>query len=119
MSKMFIRTNSAPESDLARGYSYSMGEFGNEDEAHAGLSGYSLDSGVEDAIERLDARMGVSGRFGSATMFVTVFEGSPCGPGPDGEDLFAPSAIVASFDTTSIKDAADLAEKLAALGIAD
>ena len=117
MSKMFLRTNSAPESDLARGYSYSMGEFGNEDEAHAGLSGYSLDSGAEDAIERLDARMGISGRFGTVTMFVTVFAGSDRGTGPDGEDLFAPAAIVASFETTSIKDAADLAAKLAALGI--
>ncbi len=117
MSKMFLRTNSAPESDLVRGYSYSMGEFGNEDEAHAGLSGYSLDSGAEDAIERLDARMGISGRFGTVTMFVTVFAGSDRGTGPDGEDLFAPAAIVASFETTSIKDAADLAAKLAALGI--
>lgn len=116
---MFLRTNSQPAADLDRGYSYSMGEFGNEDEAHAGLSGYSLDSGVEDAIERLDARMGVSGRFGTVAMFVTVFEGSIRGTGPDGEDLFAPSVIVASFETTSIKDAADLAEKLAAIGIAD
>lgn len=116
---MFLRTNSQPAADLDRGYSYSMGEFGNEDEAHAGLSGYSLDSGVEDAIDRLDARMGVSGRFGKATMFVTVFAGSRVGTGPDGEDLFVPASIVASFETTSIKDAADLVAKLAAIGIED
>lgn len=114
----FIRVNSHPVEDLARGYSYSMGEFGNEEQAHAGLSGYSLDGGVECAVEELDARMGVSGAF-PCQMFVSVFEGYDRGTGPDGEDLFAPTAILASFDTREIKDVSDLLTRLAALGIED
>jgi hypothetical protein len=113
----FVRTNARPSNDLARGYSYSMGCFGDEAEAHAGLSGYGLEGGVECAVEALDARMGVSGRFGDSVMFVTVFEGYRVGAGPDGEDLFAPRAIVASWETTEIRDASDLLERLAALGI--
>ncbi len=131
---MFIRTCSRPRRDLDRGFSYAMGEFGNPDEAHAGLSGYSLDRGIEDAVDALAARMGVSGAFSSkrtvafdrrphrrvaaaTAMFVAVFEGSEVGTGPDGEELFRPSRLVATFRTTSIKDSADLAAKLAAIGI--
>lgn len=129
---MFLRTCSRPRRDLARGYSYEMGCFGDAEHAHAGLSGYSLDRG--DAIEALAERMGVSGRFSvkrtvafdrrphrrvanDAVMFVSVFEGSEVGTGPDGEELFRPSRIVATFRTTEIKDAADLVAKLAAIGI--
>lgn len=133
---MFLRTNARPLRDLDRGHSFAMGCFGDASEAHAGLSGYSLDSGVECAVDALAERMGVSGKFGckrttaferrphrrvagDAVMFVTVYEGSDVGTGPDGEDLFRPSRIVASWKTRDIKDAADLLARLAALGIAD
>ena len=127
----FIRVNARPLRDLARGYSYPMGAFGDESEAHAGLSGYSLADGVEYAVERLDERMGVSGRFTSretahgrrahrhvaenTVMYVTLFEGRRVGTGPDGEDLFAPSAIVASWRTTEIAGQDDLVTKIEAL----
>ena len=121
----FIRINSRPRRDLARGFSYSMGEFGNPDEAHAGLSGYSLESGTEDACEQLEARMGFGARGNrasrharlrrSAVCFVTLWEGTCVGTGPDGEDLFRPTAIVRSWRTTEIRDAADLAAKIETL----
>lgn len=129
LDTLFIRVNSRPRRDLARGYSYSMGCFGDESEAHEGLSGYSLGGGVEDAVVELDDRMGVSGEFTSdgllaryrphALMFVTVYRGRYVGQGPDGEDLFEPHEIVASWKTREIEDADDLIERLAALGIRD
>lgn len=127
---MFLRCNARPRRDLARGYSYSMGCFGDETEAHAGLSGYSLDRGVEDAVQALADRMGVSGTFAnkasrharlraSAVMYVTLWEGSCRGTGPDGEDLFRPARIVASWKTSEIRDAADIVTRLAEMGIVD
>ena len=129
---LFVRTCSRPRRDLDRGFSYSMGEFGNPDEAHAGLSGYSLDSGTEDAVEALAERMGVSGRFVSrqtvalgrkthrrvaadVVMYVAVFEGSDVGTGPDGEELFRPARLVAAWKTRDVADAADLVAKIEAL----
>lgn len=119
--ELFIRVGRFPERDLSRGYSYSMGEFGNEDQAHAGLSGYSLESGLVEAVSALDRRMGVSGRFttpqGRAVpMFVTLFAGKLVGMGPDGEDLFRPSSIVGSWRTTEVRDVHDLVEKLLRAG---
>lgn len=119
IDKLFIRVGSHPESDLARGYSYSMGAFGEEEEAHAGLSGYSLRRyDVIDAVAQLDKRMGISGDFGGP-MFVTVYEGRDVGMGPDGEDLFRPSRIIASFRTSEIKSRLHLLDALARLGIVD
>lgn len=119
LDKLFIRVNTHPESDLARGYSYSMGCFGDESEAHEGLSGYSFRSyGVIDVVARLDERMGISGDFGGP-MFVTVYEGRDVGMGPDGEDLFRPSRIIASFRTSEIKSRLHLLDALAKLGIVD
>src|SRR5690606_20297156 len=99
-------------------------------EAHAGLSGYSLGfRGVRGAVEALDDRMGVKGAFtadgklrkyrAEAVMFVTVFRGRYVGEGPDGEELFEPSAIVASWKTREIASVDALLERLAALGITD
>lgn len=133
---IFIRTCSRPRRDLARGFSYSMGCFGDAAEAHAGLSGYSLDRGVEDAVEALSERMGAAGRFGikrtvaferrphrriasDCLMCVAVYEGAEVGTGPDGEELFRPARLVAAFKTREIRDAADLVTRLAARGIAD
>ena len=133
---LFVRTCSRPRRDLARGFSYSMGAWGDDEQAHEGLSGYSLDRGVEDAVEALAERMGVSGRFGAkrtvaferrphrriaadCLMFVAVYEGTEVGTGPDGEELFRPARLVATFKTREIRDAADLLERLAALGIKD
>lgn len=132
---LFIRTCSRPRRDFARGYSYSMGEFGNEEQAHAGLSGYSLDRGIEDAVAALAERMGISGRFSvkethferrphrrvkdDAVMFVTLFEGADVGRGPDGEELFRPSRIVASWKTRELAGVEDLLGRIAALGIVD
>ena len=113
-----------------------MGEFGNEEQAHAGLSGYSLDRGTEDATTDIADRMGVSGKFqcretvaferkahrrvaSDAVMYVAVYEGTDVGRGPDGEELFRPSRIVASWKTRDIRDAADIVSRLAALGIVD
>lgn len=122
--KTFLRIGSHPAADLARGYSYSMGCFGEESEAHAGLSGYSLDRGVEQAVADLADRMGISGLFRSqggevVRMFVTLFEGRDVGTGPDQEELFAPRAIVASWDTRELAGVEDLVERLAALGFVD
>ena len=130
LNRLFIRVNARPRRDLERGYSYTMGCFGDESEAHAGLSGYSLGfRGVRGAVEELDARMGVKGEFLAdgklakrrkyAVMFVTVFRGRYVGEGPDGEELFEPSAIVASWKTREIASVEDLVERLAALGIRD
>lgn len=125
----FIRVNARPRRDLDRGFSYSMGCFGDESEAHAGLSGYSLDLGVGQAVSDLHERMGVSGCFtsqrghrrvrGDRVMYVTIFEGRDVGTGPDGEELFRPTRIVASWKTREIASVADLLERLAAMGIAD
>jgi hypothetical protein len=124
---MFLRTCSRPRRDLDRGFSYEMGCFGDAERAHEGLSGYSLDRGTEDAVEALASRMGVAGRFerrgahrrvaGDAVMFVAVFEGRDVGTGPDQEELFRPSRIVATFKTRELAGAADLVTRLAALGL--
>src|SRR5690606_39060131 len=101
------------------GYSYSMGAFGDESEAHAGLSGYSFRSyGVIDAVAQLDKRMGVVGLCAD-DVFVTVYEGRDVGMGPDGEDLFRPSRIIASFRTSEIRSRLHLLDALAKLGIVD
>ena len=130
---LFVRTCSRPRRDLARGYSYAMGCFGDEEQAHNGLSGYSLDRGVEDAVEALAERMGIAGRFesrmtvafgrrphrrvaGDALMYVAVYEGAEVGEGPDGEELFRPARLVASWKTRDVRDVADMMERLAALG---
>jgi hypothetical protein len=113
-----------------------MGAWGDDEQAHAGLSGYSLDRGVEDAIEALDSRMGVSGRFGvkrtvaferrphrriasDAVMYVAVYAGAEVGTGPDGEELFRPSRLVAAWKTRDLRGAQDVVERLAAIGIED
>lgn len=124
---LFVRTCSRPRRDLARGYSYSMGEFGNEEQAHTGLSGYSLDRGTEDAVEALAERMGVSGRFerrgahrriaADAVTYVAVYEGRDAGTGPDGEELFRPSRLVAAWKTREIAGVEEVLERLAALGV--
>lgn len=130
----FIRVNARPRRDLARGYSYSMGCFGDEDQAHPGLSGYSLDRGLEDACRALAERMGVSGRFAAKAtwvldrrphprvrddvlMFVTLWEGHYAGRGPDSEDLFRPTRIIASWKTRELRGVEDLIERLRALGV--
>mgnify|MGYP003421315409 CR=1 FL=1 len=129
---LFVRTCSRPRRDLARGYSFAMGCFGDEEQAHDGLSGYSLDRGTEDAVEQLGARMGVAGRFSSkrtvaferrphrrvasdALMFVAVYEGADVSTGPDGEELFRPARLVATWKTREIRDAADLIQKIESL----
>lgn len=86
-----------------------MGQFGEESAAHAGLSGYDMADGWDYALERLHERMGIAGpyvdREGRTTpMFLTVFEGAYAGRGPEGEDLFAPSAIVFSIRTDRMAD---------------
>lgn len=127
-ARLFIRVNRRPRRDLARGYSYSMSAFGDEGQAHAGLSGYGLAYGVEHAVEQLDERMGVSGarsrtdkrgRVRPVVVYVTLFEGGEVGTGPDGEELFRPSRVVASWRTRDLAGPADLLARLAALGVAD
>jgi hypothetical protein len=110
----FVRICSRPRRDLARGFSYSMGCFGDASEAHAGLSGYEVHDAAE-AVELLDERMSVAGarcasrRLGGRdpVMYLAVFEGARVGTGPDGEDLFRPSRLVATRKTREIPSAAD------------
>jgi len=104
--QIYARIGSHPLSDLKRGYSYPMGEFGNEEQAHEGLSGYSITNmGITDALKRLDKRMGIWGKFidktnKEAKMFVTIFIGSDRGRGVDGEDLFKPHKILINLLTS-------------------
>ena len=110
----FVRLASRPRRDLARGFSYSMGCFGEANEAHAGLSGYAVHD-VGEAVGRLDERMGVAGarcasrRLGGRdpVMYLAVYEGVRVGTGPDGEDLFRPARLVATRKTREIASAAD------------
>lgn len=105
---LFVRVASHPLSDLRRGYSYSMGAFGDEDQAHGGLSGYSCIDGLEEALERLDDRMGIVGY--PCRMWVCVYEGGDRGVGPDREDLFAPSRLVCAIDTRAVDSADKMVE---------
>jgi len=110
----FVRLASRPRRDLVRGFSYSMGCFGDAAEAHDGLSGYAVHDAAE-AIELLDERMSVAGarcasrRLGGRdpVMYLAVYEGVRVGTGPDGEDLFRPARLVATRKTREIASAAD------------
>lgn len=95
----FVRVGSKPQSDLRRGYSYPMGSFGDESQAHAGLSGYEVDDALS-AATKLQDRMGIWGS--TDDYFVTLFAGAHRGVGPDGEDLFKPIAIVKSWTLRQI-----------------
>lgn len=123
---LFVRVNTRPRRDLARGFSYSMGCFGDSTEAHEGLSGYGISHrGVVGAVSDLDERMSVAGRRSARgrvqdpVCYVTVYRGTCVGNGPDGEELFRPSEIVASFKCRELTSAEDLVARLAALGIED
>lgn len=98
---LFVRIGSRPISDLRRGYSYTAGAFGDRGQAHAGLSGYSVtDRGYRGALDELDQVMGVGGASaGGGPRHVTLFAGRTVGTGPDGEELFRPTRIIATLRT--------------------
>lgn len=93
----FIRSCSKPESDLARGYSYPFSEFGNEEQAHEGLSGFELDGGGAANLAN----------YGFVKQHIVIFEGHYVGKGPDGEDLFRPKRIVRAFGWKKEKERDD------------
>lgn len=95
---LFVRIASRPLSDLRRGYSYAMGQFGEPEAAHVGLSGYRSDD-LDAAIEALDERMGVVGPYTRGRAWMCVYEGDEVGVGPDGEELCRPTRLVAAIDT--------------------
>ena len=102
---LFVRLATNPAADLKRGYSYTSGAFEDEDQAHAGLSCYSLDElTLDDAIRTLDNRLGVVGaaRDGSAR-YVVVLDGRRVGEGPEGEPLVRPRANIAKVACKSVK----------------
>lgn len=103
---LFVRIGSRPAKDLARGYSYAMGCFGDESQAERGLSSCSLDRGpLADVVATLHERMGVIGAYvdhetgAECAAFLCVFEGADVGTGADGEDLCRPSRLVCKVDT--------------------
>lgn len=113
---LFVRVGSKPEEDLRRGVSYPMGQFGEPDVAHEGLSGYratDIDE-IDEALARLHDRMGIEGPYADRTgrlvpMFVSVYEGIEVGTGPDGESLFRPSRLIVAVplsprSSTSTRD---------------
>jgi len=119
---LFIRAATNPAADLVRGYSYSMGEFGNEDEAHAGLSSYSLDElTLDGALEQLHDRMQIVGAWtdnatGEAVdAFVCVLRGRSVGVGPEGEALCAPAELVCAVNTREVASVEEMAERVDAL----
>ena len=116
-TNLFVRIGSRPQADLERGYSYSMGCFGDESEAHPGLSAYAVDTWtLEGALVELHERMGIVGSYAdNATgaeceMFVCVFRGTRVGMGPDSEDLCRPDALVFAIDTRSASSVDEMIE---------
>lgn len=114
--RLYVRVCSRPMRDLARGYSYRMGCFGDEDQAEAGLSGYEIGDRVdaeciEIAVEELHERMGVVGplapsarlRGRDRVSYLAIFEGVDRGGGPDGEALFHPTKLVNKIATRDIR----------------
>ena len=115
LDKLFFRVALRPRTDLKRGYSYSMGSFGDESQAHAGLSSYSVqDFGVVGALEKLDERMGLTG-----DGYFVVLEGIHVGTGPDMEDLCRARSIVFQKKLSKIKSFDSLLEDLSKIGIFD
>ena len=115
LDKLFFRVALRPKSDLRRGYSYSMGNFGDESQAHEGLSSYAVqDFSVNGAVEKLNERMGLIG-----DGYFVVLEGTYVGAGPDMEALCRPRAIVFQKKLSKIKSVESLIADLAAIGITD
>jgi hypothetical protein len=115
LNRLFFRVALKPKTDLKRGYSYSMGMFGDESEAHAGLSSYAVQySGVEGALESLNNRMGLVGEG-----YFVVLDGVHVGTGPDMEDLCRPQSIVFQKKLSKIRSFDSLLADLARVGITD
>jgi hypothetical protein len=116
---IYVRIASNPKADLYRGYSYSMGAFGNESQAHDGLSGYStfVRGGLRAALLKLDRRMGIVGPYLDHTgtenpMYVAVYAGQLVGDGPDEEELFRPKKLIYYTRTTTETTAPDMIRRI-------
>lgn len=120
-SSWYVRITSNPSLDLSRGYSYTAGSFGDEKEAHAGLSGYSVgERGLRGALDDLDDYLGLAGRSADGSRrYLVVFSGRDAGVGPDGEDLFTPKSIIAKIDCSTLTSVNDAVAKLSRMGIQD
>lgn len=115
LDRLFFRVALKPKSDLKRGYSYTMGNFGDESEAHEGLSSYAVqDFGVVGALEKLNDRMGLTGEG-----YFVVLDGVYVGVGPDMDALCKPKSIVFQKKLSKIKSFDSLIVDLAKIGISD
>lgn len=113
LDRLFFRAALRPKTDLKRGYSYSMGNFGDESEAHADSSSYAVqDLGVVGTLEKLDERMGLRGEG-----YFVVLDGVYVGAGPDMEALCRPRSIVFQKKLSKIRSLDSLLADLANVGI--
>lgn len=112
---LFVRLATRPALDLKRGFSYTMGAFGDPSQAHEGLSSYRIPAfirgndiaGIKDVFDResieqaLESLSDYFGGFPDGMRLVLV-EGGDRGVGPDGENLVFPTKNVASWRTSAL-----------------